>query len=154
MRPWTQRNSWLIHTYLSQSTSNFGLRSNIWRYLHFYYQSGKMGPTPILPVKEPVTIDTMLKHYRAEYQAEFKINQCRYVWTRLHLDFLRRTKNNQNESRLLHHRMLLAKVVVWVVFGRSGKVLCWSGSRVFHDRIVWHISVRLSDRSEVTQGTK
>ena len=40
---------------------------------------GRMGSRPILPVKVSVTIYTMLKLYWAEYRAEFKIDQCRYV---------------------------------------------------------------------------
>ena len=38
-----------------------------------------MDPRPILPVKVPITIDTMSKLYRAEYPAEFKINRYRGV---------------------------------------------------------------------------
>ena len=41
-----------------------------------------MGPRPILPVKVPVTIDTMSTLYRAEYRAKFQINRTQALFTR------------------------------------------------------------------------
>ena len=43
---------------------------------------GRMRSTPILPIKVPVTIGTMLNLYQAEYRAEFKLIRCRNVCTR------------------------------------------------------------------------
>ena len=67
---------WLVQTYQQRSrhcqcqilgciVTNEGVHTHT-------VKLSKIGSRPILSIKVPVTIDTMLKFYRAEYQAEFK----------------------------------------------------------------------------------
>ena len=72
----------LVHTYRHRIHLNSARFSAWWVLTLCQLLTGRMGSRPILLIKVPVTIGTMLNFYWAEYRAEFKLIRCRYMWTR------------------------------------------------------------------------